>query len=129
MFTDEAMFSNSYFDKKDFDYQKEKTTIVKHARDMDYLCLFGGKARSYTTAATLTDYTPDALGNIMGLPWGVKTFLQTYGDDDHTPDDTDLTEFEAIDRMEAFFLCGRRAARTRKNGWWIIPASSVHGLS
>lgn len=120
MFTDEAMFSDSYFDKKDFDYQKEKTTIVKHARDMDYLCLFGGKARNYTTAATLTDYTPDALGNILGLPWGVKTFLQTYGDDDHTPDDADLTEFEMIDRFEAFFFA-EGEPQNKKNGWFIIP--------
>jgi len=119
-FTDEAMFSNSYFDKKDYDYQKDKTAVVKHARDLDYLCLFGGLGASYTLAATLTTYTPDALGNKMGLPWGIKSFLQYYGDDDHTPDDPDLTEFEIIDRMEAFFFA-EGEPQNKKNGFWLMP--------
>lgn len=92
--------SDQYYGEKDEARQWKKAGI-EFQQAMDRAMMFNG-APALLTFSTQTLPSPPS-GGKGGLTMGFEYFMKTYADADHYRTETDLTEFEFLELMEAAF--------------------------
>ena len=113
-----AEVAGSWFDPKDYPYQKTKRFMREHLRNAENLAIWGGKGRSAalntTLSVTLANLDPDGVDYKLRLPWGIMQWHDTYADDDHKLSDLDLTEHEWIENEHPMFY-GENEPKNKDN--------------
>lgn len=103
-FTREARNSDSFFNPRDYPYQKAKRFFIEHVLLRDLKAVWGGLGRAVSMPGTVANYTPAGVANQIQVGFGFIKWMESLADADHNVTDTDLTEAEFIKRLRfAFF--------------------------